>query len=431
MNSPRKIKAEAIHFPIDDAAVLAVATKIASQDTLELSSHDLAIVAALRRAHPSAGESVEELGRWLAQMNQDQLQGVVSNAKGILHEMLFVELENGDGDTVYAAQFAATNHPGFDVSFIDAGSGRRWETQLKATDSDSYVREWLTNHPGGEIVVTSEIADRMGIASSGISNAELTADTSHLVDQLIQADERDVLWDYVPGLTALSAAMVIWELRERLGRREITPRQFKTMVAKASGKRAARTLGILVLMSIPGVNVITGISLLASSLQSSGALSKMDDWLQKKSTQMTATRDYEDAVFVERLAIKTALKSAARDRRTQDLLRREGEDFRRSFEASQRQIEEALGIAREEPASKVLDYVDPDHCIPDPDSSGTAGGLVERKVIGVQASRGSYLAEARAFLQDRENAVLFRHALEKLVGVEAAIAINRTIHQSS
>ena len=47
-------------------------------------------------------------------MSDEQLVGVVSNVKGILHEMEYVRLENTDGDSISAAMFPDTNHKGFE-----------------------------------------------------------------------------------------------------------------------------------------------------------------------------------------------------------------------------------------------------------------------------------------------------------------------------
>ncbi|WP_197465454.1 hypothetical protein, partial [Erythrobacter sp. HI0063] len=113
------MKVREVKVPLVDAAILAVASKLSLQGTVSLNEVDEAVLAALRRAHPAAGDTEEELGRWLAEMDEAQLSGVVSNTKGVLHEMRFVALENSDGDTIFAAQFEAINHPGYDVVFSD------------------------------------------------------------------------------------------------------------------------------------------------------------------------------------------------------------------------------------------------------------------------------------------------------------------------
>jgi hypothetical protein len=86
----------------DEAAILAVAGKLAFEWDPHFSESELAVIAAMQRAHPSAGGDPEPLGRWLAGMDEDQIQGVVSNTKGVLHEMEFVRLENEDGDSVHS-----------------------------------------------------------------------------------------------------------------------------------------------------------------------------------------------------------------------------------------------------------------------------------------------------------------------------------------
>ncbi len=42
--------------------------------------------------------------------------------------------------------------------------------------------QWIEQHPDGEIVVTEELADKMGIESSGIENAQVTTQVEDFVD---------------------------------------------------------------------------------------------------------------------------------------------------------------------------------------------------------------------------------------------------------
>lgn len=245
----------------DEAAILAVAAKLAFEDSPEFSESELATIAAMQRAHPQAGDTPEELGRWLAEMDEDQINGVVNNTKGVLHEMEFVRLENEDGDSVHAALFESTNHAGYDVQFIDSQTGAVWQVQMKATDDASYVQDWMEAHPDGEIVVTEELATEMGLPSSGQTNEELTVRTEDLVDRLITISEEDSVWDYFPGLATASVAIVVWELWQRYRRGEISLQQFKWMAAKATGLKAGKLALLSLALMTPGLNVATAAAL--------------------------------------------------------------------------------------------------------------------------------------------------------------------------
>jgi hypothetical protein len=429
-----RINAKEIKFRLDDAAILAVAAKVAAQEAMTLDGDEEAVLAALRRAHPSAGNTNEELGHWLSKMDEGQLQGVISNTKGVLHEMRFVELENADGDTTYVAQFAATNHPGFDVVFSDVASGSDWEAQLKATDSEAYVREWLESHPDGQILVTTEIAERMGVASSGVSNTDLTMETERLVDSLIAADESDTLWDYLPGLSALSMAMVIYELHQRLKLGEIGPAQFRWMVAKASGQKATRVVALTILLSIPVVNVITGIALIANALSASGVLKaingKLDKFNESLSHRLEAGRTtaaFEMAIFTEKLCLEMAIKRARQDLEIQRRCRDEA--FRRAYEEATTNLKKCFAEADliDQTDRTALEYSSPDDCLPLAVNTEGVALRVNAKVNALQVERIRRLQEVNRFLKNEELRPHFHNALEEEVGPEAAAKLARLI----
>jgi hypothetical protein len=248
----------------DEAAILAVAAKLAFEPDPSFSESELATIAAMQRAHPQAGDSPEALGAWLAAMDEDQIDGVVSNTKGVLHEMEFVRIENEDGDTMHAALFQSTNNPGFDVQFVDQSTGETWQAQLKATDSSAYVQEWVDAHPDGEILVTDELADAMDLPNSGVSNEALTARTEDVVDRLLEAGDQEELLSYFPGLTAVSVALVVWSLFGRYRRGEITLQRFKWLAAKVTGVKASKLALLTLAMSVPGLNVATGAALVVA-----------------------------------------------------------------------------------------------------------------------------------------------------------------------
>lgn len=257
----------------DELAILAVLTKLAfSESDPSLSAEEEAILAAMRRSTDALRDaSPAEIGEYLRGLDDDALPGVVSNVKGILHEMEFVAIENGDGDLVYASIFPETNHPGTDVQFVDRGSGEVWEVQLKATDDASYVQDWVDAHPGGEIVVTNELAREMDLPSSGIDNEELTTRVEDLVDRLMELGDDETVWSHLPALSLVSISVALWELYRRYQRGEIDFDRFKVLAAALTGLKLAKIAAICALLAIPVVNVLTGAALVASLLVSARA----------------------------------------------------------------------------------------------------------------------------------------------------------------
>jgi hypothetical protein len=263
----------------DSAAILTVILSVAfGDDTGNLNERDYAVLAALRRSNSALkNASLPEIQEYLRRLDDNQVPGLVSNVKGILHEMEFVRLENEDGDSVYASFFDATNHPDTDVQLLDRTTGETWEVQLRATDNASYVTDWIERHPGGEIFVTDELAQKMELPTSGQSNGELTTDVENFVDHMISAEDTDDFWDYFPVLSAASSALVVWKLWDRYQRGEITREVFKRLAARATGLKIAKIGAIGVLLSIPVAGQVTGAMLVAKLLLSARAT-----WFDRK-----------------------------------------------------------------------------------------------------------------------------------------------------
>lgn len=272
MNAKRSDRA--VHYlrsNFDEVAILATATKVAFEPDLPMSEADLAVMAALRRSSDAyQGATTEQIGAHLHDMDDEQIAGLVSNVKGILHEMEFVRLENEDGDHVYASIFPETNHPGTDVSLLDDTTGETIELQLKATDDAAYVQDWIDAHPDGHIAVTDELASKLDLTTSGLENGELTVRTQDLVDHLVEAEPGSDVWDYFPALTALSIGLVAWALWKRYDRGEISFERFKWTLAAVTGLKAAKLAILTAAMAIPGLNVVTGALLTAYLIGKSG-----------------------------------------------------------------------------------------------------------------------------------------------------------------
>ena len=149
---------------IDIAMIMTVLASLAIGGGQSFSTKVQIIIDALRRSMVELKfATIEDISEKLSRFDPERMPGLVSHIKGIVHEMEFVEFENEDGDSVFAALHSETNHPGYDVKMIDKKPNESWEIQLKATDDKGYVQDWIAQHPDGEIVVTSEIAEKIWI----------------------------------------------------------------------------------------------------------------------------------------------------------------------------------------------------------------------------------------------------------------------------
>ncbi len=259
-----------IRSNLDEAAIIAALAVVARATSVaELSEQEAMVLSAMQRAKPGLQDaSLADIQGYLKSLNDDQIPGLISNIKGVLHEIEFVRVENNDGDSVYVTMFEAPNHPDMDVVFTDAASGETWEAQLKATDSATYVQEWIDAHPDGEILVTSELADEMQLPNSGQSNEELTADVSDFVDKMLTTRADASLWDYFPMLSVVSVSIVVFELWKRYRRHEIDLQKFKLYAVMATGLKATKIAGLTIMLTVPVVGQFTGAMLVASLLVS-------------------------------------------------------------------------------------------------------------------------------------------------------------------
>ncbi len=248
----------------DELSIAAILGGLAAKGRGDAFSDDeLSVLAALRRASSVfESKTPDEIGEVLSDMDERQVVGLVSNVKGVLHEMEFVQIENADGDTVTASIFASTNHPDFDVMLFDSDNGTWSQLQLKATDSEGYVQSWIDAHPDGEILVTEEIAEKMDLPSSGFSNQQLTVRVEDFIDKLKDLEDPSVI-DSLPLLAPISIAIASWESVKQWRQGRLTTQELQRILMILTGKKVLKLSVIMLLMSIPVVNVATGAALLA------------------------------------------------------------------------------------------------------------------------------------------------------------------------
>ena len=259
----------------DNVLILGTIAKVAYENNPSFSDDEELVLHSIKRASPEFNNlTISEIGDRLSEFNEDQLLGFSNNVKGILHELQFIEIENEDNDSITASIFPETNHIGTDIMLTDEDTGEIIEVQLKATDSTSYINEWFDDYPDGEILVTEEIAEKMNLKTSGISNEKLTTETDEFIDKLIESSDEDEFWKYLLFLPTISIAIAGFALFLRYRKSEIMFKTFKNKFIKLTGIKIAKFSIISALMAIPGLNIITGATVLFLTLNSYGNLIK-------------------------------------------------------------------------------------------------------------------------------------------------------------
>ena len=257
----------------DNILIVSTLAKIAFENSESLTENESYILQALKRANPNLeNQTTEEISEYLLGFDDNQILGLSNNVKGILHEIQFIEIENNDGDSFTALMFADSNHQNTDILLTDNNTGEITEIQLKATDNSSYVQDWIDNHQEGEILITEELAEKMDLETSGISNEELTTDVHNFVDKLIELDENDELWDYIPTLPAISILISSFYLFKLYRENKIALNTLKIKFIKLTGLKVAKFTIIAGLMMIPVINVIVGAGILFKLLYGAGTL---------------------------------------------------------------------------------------------------------------------------------------------------------------
>ncbi|MEW9150673.1 MULTISPECIES: hypothetical protein [Acinetobacter] len=266
----------------DALAITTVLAKLAwNARTPQLTEADQAVLAALRRSHAElANAPLEDIQAYLQGFDEQQIVGLVSTVKGMLHDMEFVRLDHEDGDSLYAAYLDQHDHTDFDVLLADQHSGESWQLQLKAIEGTGTGKDWIAAPPEETLLTTEEIATQLGLESSGLSTKELTQSVEDAIDVIVTAkDPNDEhFWDYFPAISVASVSLAIYELFRRYQQQEISWSEFKWMAAKVSGIKVSKIAFIGLLLGLPVVGQVTGAYLVAKLLLNAKAT-----WFEKES----------------------------------------------------------------------------------------------------------------------------------------------------
>ena len=253
-----------VQHNFDALAILTSLISLASKGGEgSLTTDESIVLAALRRsAKKFEDASLEEIGEIVGPYNEDQILGLVNNVKGILFELEFVEIENYDGDSIFAYQFEQTNYPTYDVQLVNEETGEVAEIQLKATSSSSYVKSWMDEH-GDNIVVTDEVAQELGLEGVGISNQELEVRVEDFIEKVQEVEEESLL-PILGNIGTISLAISLVFLVRRWTNGEIQRDEFMRMSALIAGRKVVKFSIIAVALTIPGINFVTAVGLATS-----------------------------------------------------------------------------------------------------------------------------------------------------------------------
>lgn len=254
-----KSKLKYLKKNFDEILILGVITKITLGNFSELSIDDEPVIQALRRYKTDFNSaSLEEMGEYFSKMDSESVSKAINNIQGILHEVEWVNIENSDGDSIMVGMFPETNHEDYDIWAIDSNSGEMWTEQLKATMDKSAIRDWMEEHPDGTIRVDQEMAEELDLPTTGLDRDDLRTRIEDVVEKLKDSADEDLIWDYLPALSGIAMASIIWSLYQEYKKGIISEQRFKDLVVRATGLKIAKIATLMLLLSIPVVNVITG-----------------------------------------------------------------------------------------------------------------------------------------------------------------------------
>ena len=259
---------EFVQKNIDELAVISVISKLRGGEKL-LTEEDNVILEAMIRSSKKITDldSAIEFAKTTAAKGTDSLMGAANNIKGIAHELIYVKTENADGDTVFAFMPEDTNNPQFDVLTINTATGEQQWEQLKTTLNEEHIYNWIEKYPGseGSLKVNVEMAEKLGLPSTGIVDKELSVSVNNLLDKLIEMDESQLtnIFETSVPLTIIASSFAVYGLFKKYQKKEISKKKFIFLSAKITGLKAAKILILLSLLALPVVGQIVGVYLIS------------------------------------------------------------------------------------------------------------------------------------------------------------------------
>ena len=234
-----EIPIDAAHARGEIMATACMAWLIADHDDGLSGPMGQTFVQAIRDRFPDfANASIQQIADHMRTYTADQLQGVISEIKGRMFELLEIDvLNNRDGITVTSEP--DMSHPGDDLILHNDATGRDLFIQLKATDSPGYIEHALHEYPTVPILTTQEVSHYFQedgrVSGSDVSNAKLEVVTHENFERLVHGLEPISAISVAAGGVAARAIARLWPFVIAYVRKRITQTQMEEAFKKVLG----------------------------------------------------------------------------------------------------------------------------------------------------------------------------------------------------
>jgi hypothetical protein len=200
-----------------------------------------AFIQAIRDRFPQLAEvPISGIADHMRSYDAAQMEGVVNEVKGRMFELLIIEAENSDGDSITAISEGDMSQPATDLILKNNQTGEAVAIQLKATDSPSYIEHALQRYPDVPILTTEEVGEHFAgshmVTGSAIGNEHLTAVTQDNFERLVEGLQPLNAAAMAAAGSATQATIGLWPFVAARLRGQITEDQMSIAFQKVLGE---------------------------------------------------------------------------------------------------------------------------------------------------------------------------------------------------
>ena len=214
---------------------------------------------------------LDDLRSHIADLETDRIRNMIDGAKRRLHKMEYIEF-TGATDFRRAAFLADIESCMLDVVLVNPDSGDLLDMRVNPK-LVADLGNWFKRHPGGtDMPIDERLADVFGVKKSKDESGNAYCRVSYFADVIQNLARNDMRWAHCQALPIAAVGLLVVDMYMRYRKGQITLDEFRWKAVKISGLKAAESVGITVLMSIPGINVVTGSIMIAQLVLSASRM---------------------------------------------------------------------------------------------------------------------------------------------------------------